>query len=384
MADEYVYDNWQMDPIDLTDSKVDGDELDYKHVEPSTQEVADLLGSLPSSVPSLAVPVEVKEREEKNPRMESDDNYSQVTQWCFCWNNPNHPRDQEILFDALIDCCKSFGFQYEKGKNGTPHYQGDVQFLKKQCKPSKLMATYGIPHFHWERTEHPGKSRNYCTNPRKEGFIAGPWVHGQNKGEKRKGYVEALEAENVEDALKILAVTNPRDLVLYRDRIVSNLTNMRKKTKVSHFKPRERASFTHETAEMKQWVQENIGVAKDRYKILVIAGGTQLGKTQWARSLGPHVYWTGQTNTDALLNSDAEYLVIDDIEWEFIPGYMKKTLLLGKGDVVITDKYRAKTDIYWDKPCIICTNEVGNFVWYKDPVFWALNTVVVELDAPLF
>lgn len=57
-------------------------------------------------------------------------------------------------------------------------------------------------------------------------------------------------------------------------------------------------------------------------------------------------------------NSDAEYIVIDDIDWEYIP--CKKALFGAQLEFTITDKYRKKRRVKWGKPCILLANEDGD------------------------
>lgn len=68
----------------------------------------------------------------------------------------DHPSDGEVLHAILQEQCRAFGFQLEEGKDGTPHYQGQCQFLLPTRTPSDNIRDpdgelifQGI---HWERT----------------------------------------------------------------------------------------------------------------------------------------------------------------------------------------------------------------------------------------
>lgn len=65
------------------------------------------------------------------------------------------------------------------------------------------------------------------------------------------------------------------------------------------------------------------------------------------------MFMSGMFNLDRW-DSDADYLIIDDIEWKFLPN--KKQLLGGQKQFTMSDKYRSKMDVKWSKPCIICCN----------------------------
>jgi len=53
-------------------------------------------------------------------------------------------------------------------------------------------------------------------------------------------------------------------------------------------------------------------------------------------------------------DKDADYIIIDDIKWEFIP--QKKSLLGAQREFTLTDKYKKKRKIKWGKPCILLFN----------------------------
>lgn len=60
--------------------------------------------------------------------------------WFFTFNNPNHDGgDGEVLYHALSSICSCFGFQYEQGDGGTPHYQGNVNLFNRTRQPSKFI-----------------------------------------------------------------------------------------------------------------------------------------------------------------------------------------------------------------------------------------------------
>lgn len=143
---------------------------------------------------------------------------------------------------------------------------------------------------------------------------------------------------------------------------------------VSPYKPE---SFVI-TDEMKKWVDEEMPKT-ERAKCLILVGATRLGKTQWARSLGKHVFWRGMTNLDKWDDS-AKYLVLDDIDWEFIPS--KKQLLTAMGECELTEKYRAKKTVINNKPAIVCCNQMPNFREHYD--YWMENAIIVELTSKLY
>lgn len=123
----------------------------------------------------------------------------------------------------------------------------------------------------------------------------------------------------------------------------------------------------------------------DRPRGLILIGGTRLGKTEWARSLGRHMYWCGQFNLDDW-DDGAEYAVLDDFGgFKFFPHW--KGWLGGQREFVVTDKYRKKKTVKWGKPAIwLCNPEddprgdlsMGARLWLDG------NVDVITLFSPLF
>lgn len=316
---------------------------------------------------------------------------SNTTQWFFTFNNPTHPQDGELLYYILSGCCKSFGFQYERGTTGTPHYQGEIQLLNKTRKPSKeLRGPDGdllLQEIHWERTRCPGAARKYCGKA--EGRIDGPWRFGQNQG-GGGGYKLALEAKSETEALSLIKCNHPRDWFNNGDRIRQNVVREFKQAPKA-FVPRPVHTFKNVPSEIIDWYNENVARTvrdgpSDRYNMLVLEGKTKLGKTQYMRALGPHIYWKGMVKMDDLLRTDYTYIIIDDIEWEFIPNSIKKSVLLGTGDCIVTDKYVKKLAVCANRPCVyICnppSSNWGNF--YDSDDYWVNNTIVVKIKEKMF
>ena len=144
-----------------------------------------------------------------------------------------------------------------------------------------------------------------------------------------------------------------------------------------------------------QWVGERVQFrvcANEVYvrpRGLVLYGATRLGKTVWARSLGPHAYFGGLFNADELDEQSARYAIFDDIAGGFgyVPSY--KNWMGGQFEFTITDKYRKKRSIRWGKPTIWVCNTDPRLDWYKpgsspDFEWMEQNCDFVELSRAIF
>lgn len=107
---------------------------------------------------------------------------TQYRHWCFTENNPDVDKVDRFL--AMLEKeAKKFVFSLEKGENGTPHYQGYIEF-----KNGRMLGGVKklIPRAHWEKANGGWESQlKYCT----KAPIAGPW---------KKGFPEVLKSDIVE------------------------------------------------------------------------------------------------------------------------------------------------------------------------------------------
>nr|WAE42495.1 MAG: replication associated protein [Cressdnaviricota sp.] len=102
--------------------------------------------------------------------------------WCFTLNNPvKHGFPNADAVTQLFADLKmlKYCFQLEKGKNGTPHYQGVVYF-ENDLRFSTLQQL--CTKIHWEVCKDYKASVIYCM--KEEGRIRGPFVHGIYKAVK--------------------------------------------------------------------------------------------------------------------------------------------------------------------------------------------------------
>lgn len=79
--------------------------------------------------------------------------------WFFTLNNWNEDEKENILkICSNSSIIRRFIFQEEIGKEGTPHLQGHISFVKKD----RPMHLFGIARIHWEKTKNPRAAEDYC------------------------------------------------------------------------------------------------------------------------------------------------------------------------------------------------------------------------------
>nr|ASX95500.1 RepB/C2 protein [Prunus geminivirus A] len=124
-----------------------------------------------------------------------------------------------------------------------------------------------------------------------------------------------------------------------------------------------------------------------RKKSLVIEGPSRTGKTQWARSLGPHNYWA-ETVDFSMYDDKALYNVIDDIPFQYLP--CKKALLGCQHNYIANEKYRKKQTIKGGIPAIVLCNPDQSYEdaitnWHVSFKPWAEDNIIfVKINSSLY
>lgn len=96
--------------------------------------------------------------------------------WVFTCNNPSETHKSSL--EGLTERGLHFlGYQLERGKSGTLHYQGFVHF---QSAATQQQVRKYLPGFHLEpQRGSDTDNMKYCCNKDKEGFVEGPWILGE-------------------------------------------------------------------------------------------------------------------------------------------------------------------------------------------------------------
>lgn len=177
-------------------------------------------------------------------------------------------------------------------------------------------------------------------------------------------------ATNTLEFTELCIQHRPRDAVLSLERIQYFANHYYGRQGHISYTPNDSETFIT-PAELDKWVAQAFAPETQRPVSLCLVGPSRLGKTEWARSLGTHMYFCGMLNLDEW-DDDAKYMVLDDFEWKFVP--CKKQLIGAQKQIVVTDKYRKKQTKVWGKPCIyLCNEDADPFIdmsclerrWYE-------------------
>lgn len=180
----------------------------------------------------------------------------------------------------------------------------------------------------------------------------------------KRQWSEILDASSKDEAMAIASQVSARDFVINHERI-EYFVNKKFKPQLPEYVPR--YTFTSVPTIIDVWMEQ---LSSDRPKSLVIWGPSRLGKTELARSLGPHMYFNGLFNLDEW-DDGAKYAIFDDWE-DWTKLFQWKQWIGAQQQFAVTDKYRKKRTVQWGKPCIILSNHEPIFPdmeWLNANVF---------------
>lgn len=219
----------------------------------------------------------------------------QSKSWVFTINNPEQePNGRAVLLGALVtDGFANFvTWQLELGANGTPHYQGYVEFAqrKRLAGVKKLLGERA----HVEaRLGTQRQAIEYCN--KQETRIGGPWTHGEAAvtTQGKRSDLEAACELAATDGIKAVREQHPTSYVKY----YKGLTKVADEAREEKILARERDSFAK--AELRPWQQSLV----DK-----LSGTPDPRKIHW--------YWedegnVGKTFVAKYLMSTQDALVLD-------------------------------------------------------------------------
>lgn len=304
--------------------------------------------------------------------------------WCFTSFKEDANVSQGpgvTYFVAQIEICPN---------SGRRHWQGYLELQRKQ-RATWIKTFLGDPACHLELRKGTGEeAAAYC---KKDETAAQPYVRsewgslaadGPNGESSKRKFSEVMERAvatgSRKDAISILRSEN-------FGKLATSFINIR--ACINHFIPEEeKQSFVYKPifawklpTGIQDWLTHEF-TKTERCKLLILSGPTRLGKTNWARSLGPHMFWRNEVNFGQW-DQNAKYIVVDDIEWRYVRS--KKAIFTQMGDITLTDKYVKKINVNNDKPAIFLTNSpdpVADFG--EDASYWQANTVIVKVDTLLY
>jgi len=269
---------------------------------------------------------------------------------------------------------KSYVIAKEAHEDGSPHFHVLLCYAVPFRSRNARVFDFDEAHPNIQSARSVKKCYAYCI---KDGDYI---THGfdQLAGAKPSWATVIAESEDKESFMAAAHVAFPRDFVLSREKLEYFATSYYKKQ--INYVPVYNDFVIPDILNF--WVNDELRSNKPRPKSLYLVGISRLGKTEWARSLGKHIYACGMLNLDNWVD-DADYMVIDDVNWDYLPG--KKELLGAQQEITLSDKYRKKQTLKWGKPCIyLCNPDADVYFTCKESAWLSVNAIYHRLTRPMF
>nr|ADZ96565.1 C1 [Sweet potato golden vein associated virus] len=293
----------------------------------------------------------------------------------------------------------------ELHEDGQPHLHVLLQFEGKfQCTNQRLfdlVSQTRSAHFHpnIQRAKSSSDVKSYVD---KDGDTL-EWGEFQVDGRSARGgqqtandaAAEALNAGSKDAALQIIREKLPEKFIFQYHNLVSNLDRIFSPPPSVYSSPFSISSFNAVPDIISDWAAENVmdsAARPDRPISIVIEGPSRIGKTVWARSLGPHNYLCGHLDlSPKVYSNSAWYNVIDDVN----PQYLKhfKEFMGAQKDWQSNCKYGKPVQIKGGIPTIFLCNpgEGSSFkLWLDKPEQGALknwataNAIFCDVQSPFW
>lgn len=290
-----------------------------------------------------------------------------------------YPQIGDITHDEIHQHLSTFGDTYsalEYHEDGQPHIHAIVtSHIKFNIRSSNYFDYRG---------KHPNIQSIRDVRATSDYVGKGGATKGEPPGvpnESRAARLTTLlnESGNYEEFIRGYESIDPYGYINNYDRIRSFGTQ-RYESRSLIGNARERTEFKV-PPEIEKWVQANLFPQPERPKCLVLIGGTRLGKTEWARSLGTHHYYPNTITTDR--TKGARYCVIDDMDaWDKFP--YKKQFFGCHKQIGLCLKYQKPEILEWGIPTIWLWNPENAPFEVTSPGYYNDNCNIVTVTRPLF
>jgi len=207
----------------------------------------------------------------------------------------------------------------------------------------------------------------------------GDFVEEGELPKTKRDWSVVVAAETRADMMLAVKEIAPRDLVLNLEKL-EYYASKRWRSEAVVYTP-EFTEFTF-CQELHDWWRVNLQmpVTRGRRRSLILKSPSKYGKTEWARSLGPHMYFNGKVDWNKW-DDKALYIVFDDMDWKFVPN--KKALFGCQKETTFNPKYGRIQTVLWGKVVIYLTNlTIHDFDGEDD--WWTENVDFLTLYNKLY
>lgn len=288
---------------------------------------------------------------------------------------PQCSQSKEYLLEFLLGLEPSPIYALvsaELHEDGSPHLHSFISYQKKRDIRSQTYFDLAGNHPNIQAARDAANTIRYI---KKDGdFIES----GIPPITTKRSWSECLTAETKEQFFDLVKQISPRDFVLQHDKLSAYANH--KYARSDTYSPEFPTSSFCVPTNLQHWFDTEFKGGHSRRKSLILSSPSRFGKTEWARSLGPHMYFNNMCNFRDDWDDSALFIIFDDIPWEYLPN--KKGFLGGQKSFVLTSKYMKMKTVSWGKICIYLCNAIPDFGSEHD---WIIaNCDIISLTNKLY
>lgn len=202
----------------------------------------------------------------------------------------------------------------------------------------------------------PHKTVDYVHKDGNIIFEEGEPPSAPSKQSSQDDWALIMSAPTKDEFIKECEHRRPRETILHWPSLLAYAEH-KYATKPDPYISCEMTCHCEKYPQLTEWVQTYLRHPyQGRPKSLILFGATRLGKTLWARSLGPHAYFPGLFMLEGFNEELALFAIFDDLVNGLHTLPSAKHWLGGQQEFVIGDKYMKKRRIKWGKPSVYIAN----------------------------
>lgn len=254
----------------------------------------------------------------------------------------------------------------ELHEDGQPHLHAVVCWNTKVNRDGS-MFTFGA----FNGNIQPARSVIKCIDYVKKD---GDYIEYGVSPDKKAAWTDVFQATTKKEFWEKMVDLSPKDVVLNLERLEYFANKKFKSVDGTRDQPEDLSDWVLPRS-LTDWLTNEFAGTHKRRKSLVLIGRSRLGKTEWARSLGRHMYFNAMANFKDKWDDEADYIIFDDFGIDFIPN--RKGFFGGQEEFEVTGKYMPVRSVKWGKVCIYLTNDKPDYG--KDKEWFDANVIEIEL-----
>ncbi len=297
----------------------------------------------------------------------------------------DHSREDLLAFLKDKGTLCAYAICRETHEDGLPHLHALCRFSPRIDTTDERYFDFGGSHPNIKKVGSRQVDWDNClAYVQKEDTT--PLINAERK--RRSSWGDLLQKESEDDFWLMAAEHFPREYIINNAQLSSFAAKKYKKEE--KYKPS--FDWFNPPESVLDYLSGNFEEPRPcRPKSLVLSvcsntvSPSRYGKTEWARSLGPHVYIQAQFSIDAFPATCPRYVVWDDVPFERVPA---RKVFFGSQHqpFFLSDKYRGKRRLHLNGAITIflCNPDQDPTLSLEWNSWYESNCVVVRLSRPLF